>query len=201
MDVLTATLLNGFLWILLGGGLFATLIGLWLMLAPLGFASFSGVVNRWVSTRQATHWLEAPRPIERFFYRRHRVFGALLIVGAAFALYSLGFHYDAARMLAAFALPWAGPGAEVFTTALTGFLLFGNAMVLLIGVVVLLRPSLLKGVETVSNRWVSTGEAFDSLDSHSDLPDKAIARRPRLAGAVLVVVGLCTALQLGLFLV
>ncbi len=201
MDVLAATLLNAFLWILLGGGVLATLIGLWLLIAPFGFASFSGMINRWVSTRQAARWLETPRPIERFFYRRHKLFGVLLIMGAAFALYYLGFHYDAARMFAAFALPWTGPGVEVITTALTGFLLFGNGMVLLIGVIVLLRPSLLKGVETASNRWVSTGEAFDSLDSRSDFPDEVIAHRPRLAGAVLLVAGLCTALQLGLFLV
>ncbi len=201
MELLAASLLNAFLWILLGGGVLATLVGLWLLIAPVGFASFSGMINRWVSTRQAAHWLEAPRPIERFFYRRHKVFGVLLIMGAAFALYYLGFHYDAARMLAVFALPWTGPGVEAVTSALTGFLLFGNGMVLLIGVIVLLRPSLLKGVETASNRWVSTREAFDSLDSRSDFPDEVIAHRPRLAGAVLLVAGLCTALQLGLFLV
>ena len=201
MDILASTLLNAFLWILLGGGVLATVIGLWLLVAPFGFASFSDKINRWVSTRQAVHWLEAPRPIERFFYRRHKVFGVMLIVGAAFALYYLGFHYDAARMLAAFALPWTGTGVEAVTTALTGFLLFGNGMVLLIGVIVFLRPSLLKGIETASNRWVSTGETFDSLDSRNDFPDEVISHRPRLAGAVLLVAGLCSALQLGLFLV
>ncbi len=200
MDILADILLEAFLWTLLGGGVLAMLVGCWLLVAPLSFARFSRVLNRWLSTRRAAQWLETPRPIERFFYRRHRVFGLLLVAGAAFALYYLLFSYETVEMLAAFVLPWAGPEGDVIAATVTGFLLFGNAMILLIGGIVLVRPSLLKGVEATSNRWVSTGNALEALDRRSDLPDQAVVRAPRLAGLALALAGLYTTLQLGLFL-
>ncbi len=198
MDILSAILLDTVLWISLGGGVLAMLAGLWLLIAPRGFAGFSRIVNRWVSTGPATRWLETPRPIERFFYRGHKVFGALLISGAVFALHYLVSHQAAVSMLAAFAQP--GPAGDVMAAALTSFLLAGNVVVLIVGVIVVVRPSLLKGVEAASNRWFSTHEAFKSLDSRSDLPDQVVARQPRLTGLVLTVAGLYATLQLGLFL-
>ncbi len=201
METLEAILLDALLWALLGGGILATLVGFWLILAPLSFANVSRVADRWVSTRQAAEWLESPRPIERLFYRRHRPFGLLLMASAAFALGYLGFNYQrSVDTLAAFVLPWAGFGSNVIAGVLTSILLVGNAGVLVISAFVVVRPSLLKRVEAASNRWVSTREAFNGLDNRNDSPGRAVARMPRLAGLVLVVAGLYTTLQLALVL-
>ena len=198
MDMLSAILLDTVLWLALGGGMLAMLVGLLLLIAPRGFARVSRLANRWVSTAPATRLLEKPRPIERFFYRGHKVFGILLTSGAVFALHYLVSHGAATGMLAALGAP--GPAGDIMAVALTGFLLAGNIVVLLVGIVVVVRPSLLKGVEAASNRWISTRETFNTLDSRSDLPDRAVARKPRLAGLALTVAGFYTTLQLGLFL-
>ena len=200
MDILIEIALDALLWTLFGGGLFAVLVGVWLLLSPQSLMNFSRIANRWVSTRQATQWLETPRPIERFFYRHHKIFGVLLTLGAAFALYYLTVRYDSARMAAGLALPWKGPTVEIVADALLGFLIAGNIFVVGIGFIVLIRPSLLKRVEATSNRWISTRRLFKTLDNQSDLPDRFAVRQPRLLGVLLILGALYATLQLGLML-
>ena len=200
MDILVEIAMDALLWTLFGGGLLAVLVGIWLLISPASFMDFSRIANRWVSTREATQWLEAPRPIERFFYRHHRTFGILLTLGATFALYYLMFEYDAARVVASLALPWQGPTVEIVADALLSFLVAGNILVVGVGLIVLIRPSLLKKVEASSNRWISTRRLFKNLDNQSDLPDRFAVRQPRLLGALLIVGALYATLQLGLFM-
>ncbi len=176
----------------------AVAAGLWLLMGPGSFSSFSGLANRWVSTRSADRWLETPHYIERFFYRHHKIFGILLIVGAAFAIYQLTLMYGRAETLAALAIPAQHPAAEAFASSIIVFLLAGNLVVFFIGAAVLGRPSLLRGVEATSNRWISTRKAYTVLDSTVDAPDRLAERHPRLLGMLIVGGGLYAALQLGM---
>ena len=200
MDILIRITLDALLWTLLGGGVLAILVGVWLLLSPASLMEISKIANRWVSTRQATQWLEAPWPIERLFYRHHRTCGLLLTLGSAFALYYLMFQYDAAQVVASLALPWYRPTVEIVADTLLGFLIAGNIFVLGIGLIVFIRPSLLKRVEATSNQWISTRRFFKKLDNQSDLPDRFAVRQPRLLGALLIAGALYATLQLGLLL-
>ena len=198
MDVLLSTIADTLLYTLLAMSVLAVAAGLWLLMDPASFSGFSRLANRWVSTRTAGGWLETPRYIERFFYRHHKVFGGLLMVGAAFATYRLAFVYSQAKSLATLITPAQDVIAEAFASSLVAFLLFGNFVAFFIGAAVLGRPSLLKGIEATSNRWISTQKAYTVLDSTVDAPDRLASRHPRLLGIVIIAGGLYAVLQLGM---
>jgi hypothetical protein len=201
MDIFLQTISHGLLRGLLVASVFAVVAGAWLLLAPESFAALSKSASRWVSTRAAVRWLENPRYIERFFYRHHRIFGVMLMVGAAYAVYHLTFQYNQARSLAALAVPGYGPAVESIAGALVAFLLFGNLTVFFIGATVLGRPSLLKGMEAVGNRWISTRKAFRLFDTRVEGPDRLAERHPRVLGTLVLLGGLYAALQLGVALI
>jgi len=201
MDIFLQSISDGLVWGLLVASVFAAVAGAWLLMAPASFAALSKSANRWVSTRAAARWLESPRHIERFFYRHHRIFGVVLMVGAAYAVYHLTFEYNQARSLAALAVPGHGPAVEPIASALVAFLLFGNLTVFFVGATVLGRPSLLKGLEAVSNRWISTRKAYRVFDISVEGPDRLAERHPRILGTLVLLGGLYAALQLGVALI
>lgn len=88
-----------------------------------------------------------PWRVERFIYRHHRPFGGAIIAGALTLLY----------LLYAGHIQLAGIPAERLGMGLRTANLVSWAMavaVLLIGFAMLIRPSLLKGIEALSNRWI-----------------------------------------------
>ena len=201
MEILLNAITEALLLTLLVLSVLAILLGLWLILAPASFSDLGKFANRWVSTRNAGRWLEKPHYIERFFYRHHKIFGILLVAGAAFALYRLAFTYNQAKSLVALAIPGVGATTEAIAGGLLAFLLFGNLVVFFVGATVLGRPSLLKDVEKASNRWVSTRKASKVLEAEIDAPDQLAKRHPRVLGTLIVIGGLYAALQLGIAMV
>lgn len=90
--------------------------------------------------------LERPRFVERFIYRHHRLFGSAIVAGALALLVVLG--AGQSRLLGTVSLGGSGGGAAML-------LVWALAVaVLVIGIVVLVRPSALKGVEALANRWI-----------------------------------------------
>ena len=96
--------------------------------------------------------LDAPRDVKRTVYRAHRVAGLILFAGALFTLDRLWFHYEPEVMARIFAGWGHGELREVFAEALHLFLLAGNALALVLAIVVTFRPSLLKGLEHWADR-------------------------------------------------
>lgn len=83
------------------------------------------------------------RRIERFVYRHHRVFGTAIVLGALLYLWRI----------ASIGLLWPSAGHSAWLSGLPALTVL-HLLVLPFGVVMLIRPSLLKRVEQVSNRWV-----------------------------------------------
>lgn len=80
--------------------------------------------------------------IERLVYRHHRLFGLLVMAAAVFFLWQL-FRADPA---------WTAKGSGI-TPVLIWTLVCAQAINLLIGAVIMLRPSLIKPLESIGNRW------------------------------------------------
>ncbi|MGE0080561.1 MAG: hypothetical protein AB7U81_04630 [Thiohalomonadaceae bacterium] len=158
-----------FMHLVLGGVLLALLLcalaGLGLLLAPRAMA-------RIVTARPGNGlWsrLDKAYRIERFFYRHHRPFGALLLAGSAYTLYQ--FAASATLLDRAYAA-W-GPVGEAVAIVLVS----GNLLAVALGAVVLLRPSLLRTPERLSNQWVQPpGIGIDA--------GALVTRHPRLIGAL-----------------
>ncbi len=126
---------------------------------------------------EALRLLDRQWQIERLVYRRHRLFGLLVATTSVFCLWQLGrsglsailaSHYPASI------LAWA--------------LLLGQAFNLLVGLVILVRPSLLKPLEALSNRW-------HPIEARTGRPGAA-----RITAALLALVGLAILLAAGALL-
>lgn len=132
--------------------------------------------------------LNRPYNLDRWFYRRHRLYGS---VAGALALVLLGYltFGDASyRWLAAVDPRYRGVAAMLIEAArilLWGFGIFA----LVIATIVFVRPSALKGVEYKVNRWITPGRSA-GLDREFRGPDQWAVRHPRAWGVTVALVSL-----------
>lgn len=158
-----------------------------MLFAPAWLVRISERVNHWIDTSIWFKKLDEQKNFERLFYRHHIVMGILIVTGSLYSLRFLWRLYDAEQLLF---LPVLDNTflQEILQIVITYILLSGNAAAFLVGLVVLIRPSLLKNIETWSNHWLETDRLFGKLDQRVDLDNRIIPEHPRLFG-LLVVIG------------
>ncbi|MCK9530912.1 MAG: hypothetical protein M0R77_10205 [Gammaproteobacteria bacterium] len=155
--------------------LFSALVGLGLILIPQAMARIAAMHYGWAPLSRLLSSLDQVYRIERFFYRHHRLFGAFLLAGSGYTLYHASFRPD----LLVHAYEAWGPVGEAVAIMILG----GNIVALVLGAVVLVRPSLLKEPERLSNRWIRVAPLSPL---HGAGAEAIIARQPRLAGAFIL---------------
>jgi hypothetical protein len=186
--------------LLLGGAALGLVIGILLLVDNERVMRWNGALNRWYSTRQAFYRLDEPIDVKRVVYRWHRVAGVLVFAGALFTLDVLVFSYHTGALVRAFR--GAGNPAIlgiVFET-LRIVLVIGNVAGLVAGMVLVFRPSLLKGVEALGDRYYSGREAIKPLEAMRYQPDNFVLARPRLVGTLFTAGSLYILIALGLLL-
>ncbi len=167
------------------GLLFSLAVGVLLLANPPAAFALGERLNRWVDTSEFFRKLETPRSSERFFYRHHRIIGTLVTAGAAMVLWRWVLAVPRATVKAVFAGRHLGPSLDWMVPALDWILVALHAGVLVIGIVIFFRPSLLKGLEGPSNRWHKVPAApFDAVIT---TVDSGFALYPRLSGLFLVL--------------
>lgn len=180
----------------LGLGL-SLLAGLFMLVAPQQAVALTQLLGRRRSLRRQTRALELPHVSERFFYRYHRVFGVLIVLLALLILFYLGFRFNAQVVIGAFSAGQADIAVEITVKTFELLMWIGAAAAVVVGAVVFVRPSLLKGLEHYSNHWFSTRQATRGLATPLVDVDRLFEAYPRLTGALIcagsaaVLVGLC----------
>lgn len=145
------------------------------------------VANRWVSMRRISQWMDHSIRTERWFYRHHLKLGPLVVLGAAYMLLYFGQLMDQATTLRALRLHIADPQlADTVLQLLVWLALIGAWLALLIGAVYWVRPSLLRGIESRANQWVSSRQATKTLDLTHDQVDQFVAHHARRVGWLLL---------------
>lgn len=170
------------------------LIGLWLIIAPAGYARLEERASRTFSLRRALRPLEISRNLDRHIYRHHRTLGLLIIAASCFTLYRLLFLFDPARGHSLFAGLLPHPQNEALSEALLSALqlalILGHLAALVIGLLLYLRPSALKGLEATSNRWISSREKSRWLDTPYNVTSRLIESHPRRLGLTVLLLSL-----------
>lgn len=168
-----------------GAGVIVSLI---LIFKPSTIGRINQIANRWVSVNHVTEWSDRTISLERWFYRNHIVMGLLITLGGAYMLAYYGFWFD--RAAALHHLP-ASPRYQVlFETLIQAcqwFAIGGAVVALVTGVLVCLRPSLLRGFEDKANRWVSTNKVAEAIDVPHFEVDVAVLNHPQKVGWILLV--------------
>ncbi len=185
---------------LLLGSVFALAAGLLLLFNSERAFRVAEQMNRWVSTRAALRPLEEQHSVSRPLYRMHRLVGALICAGALYALVVLGTPYG--EMAIVKSLSGVGPPrfASWISESLRIVLLVGNVGALLFGLVFIVRPSALKGIEAWADRRISGRQATKPLEEVRLSTDRFVRAHPRLVGAVVAIGSLYVMVNLGLVL-
>ncbi|OGS93475.1 MAG: hypothetical protein A2061_07970 [Gallionellales bacterium GWA2_59_43] len=176
---------------LLIGALTGIAVALVLIYRPALYERVSLAANRWVSTRHYTRAADRMLSLESWFYRHHRLLGILVCVGAGYLLVYFGLLFDKAAALQQLPqmLPirLKVPLLEGLLDALVLVSLTGAAASLFVGLLLWLRPSLLRGIEEASNQWISTRRAERLLDIPRDEVEAFVACHARRVGWLLLL--------------
>jgi hypothetical protein len=191
MIYLNSILVQSSLILLCIGSIVAAFVGAGMLFAPERTVELNVYMSRWIDTRWAAVELDRPRWTERFFYRGHRVAGALLSVGASYVLYTFLLTPTPTRISKLFKDDIMG-----LWPAFSAFLVIGNVLAVFIGVMVFARPSLIRDIEKAANRWIST-EFLDNFFGAMRMPiDEFVLRNKKTAGGFLLVGGVYTAAKM-----
>jgi hypothetical protein len=186
--------------LLLGGAVLGLVVGIVLLVNSERVLRWNAALNRWYSTRQAFNRLEEPIDVKRIVYRWHRVTGVLVFAGALFTLDVLAFSYKTNALVHAFRGVGNPHLLGIFFEALRITLIVGNVAGLVAGAILCFRPSLLKGVEAMGDRYYSSREAVKPLEVMHFQPDEFVRSRPRLVGTLFTAGSLYILVALGLLL-
>lgn len=162
--------------------------GAGMLINPDGVLRLNRYFNKWFSTGKATDALDRQHQIERTMYRYHRLTGALILAGGVYTLYMLNFALNQKATVAILSDHKNYYLVEWMLEATVLAFNTGSVIALVVGVVLLIRPSLLKGLESTVNHWVSSEKPLQTLDTMRYRLDHFIATHIRIVG-VLVMVG------------
>ena len=177
-------LIFNFLFIL---GVLLLPVGIGFMLIPGKIFKFGIKMNRWVSTESFFNKINTPIYKERFFYRHNKILGAFIVFASVFCLYILTF--DAGEKNVSIILNrLAESSAEAWMFIILFYMLvIAIILALVFGVIMFIRPSALKSIEKIGNRWIDTDVLLKALDESKDLPDKILPGNPRIFGFVVTL--------------
>ena len=188
---ITAALLQAFLLLLFAGSVLGIAIGAALLWRTEAALRFFAAMNHWVSTRILLKPLEVPRSIAGRSGQRRWVVGTLFLLGGAYAASMLALKTDAAKTT--WMLGIYGPGAgvaEIVVDTLRWFFVAGGIAAVALGVMLIAFPKAWAALEARADHWYSTRQlTMGGDDMHIGL-DRWVARFPRAAGAVIVVLSL-----------
>jgi hypothetical protein len=189
MSLVNRMLFHALYLFLMAGGLAGVIAGVALLLRPGWLLHANSKGSHWVSTRQINLLLEQAIKVDRWFYRHHRISGALLLAGAGFLIYFFTAHFDRSGTLRGLSRIFlASPVTTgLMLDAVVLSILLGSAFTLIISVFLLLRPSMLRGFEQGANQWLSLRRAIKPLESNRSGMDDYIFRNVQLSGALLLL--------------
>ena len=195
MAVVKTILLQFFVALLCVGSIAGLLMGIAMLLKHKQLERVNHYFSHWYHADKITEPLDRPRWTERFFYRHHRLVGALVTIASLCTLYIFLISYNVRRIATAVAKGYWG-----LVDAVVALLLVGSALAAIVGIFLLIRPSVLRDIEKLSNRWISTEGLAKFFDRRFDSADQHLLRRRNIAGILLIVASLYILIVLGNFL-
>ena len=159
-------------------------IGFAFVLFPGRMNAWAGKLNVWIATDRYVKVLDSVQSVERSFYRHHRIFGALIAAGGCYVVYALWNAALPMHRLPVIANPafseWIYHAAHLVLIAF-------NILAVVVGVLIFIRPSLLKGVEEWGNRWISSEPVVQQLDSQHFMDEKKVLEHARIFGFMVLL--------------
>lgn len=171
------------------GSVFSFLVGIALALRSERAFRFFELMNRWVSVRRMMRPLSVPHNVEPVLLRRRFLLGAVIVVGAAISIMLLK---DANLRPTLTLFDGSLTLAEMIGVAenLKGFLVVGNMVCLLVGLLILFFPRTLSTVEKYTDRLYSLRKKTLPLGTMHMEVDCWVLKHPTSAGLTLSLLSL-----------
>ena len=183
--------------LLLLGAALGLLIGIMLLVDSQRVLRWNAYLNRWISTGESSRVLDQPHDIKRIVYRWHRFVGLVVLAAALYALDVLVFNIQTRTLVHIFSDLAKPATLQLFADGARLFLVGGNALAILAGIILVLRPSLFKGVEGWTDREYAARLSGQALDAPRYQPDEWVRAHPRAAGVLAAGGGLFVLFSLG----
>lgn len=179
-----------YLWLtssLLVLGILLIPLGLSFLFLPEKMTRIGERLNNWISTEHFFDSLNKPRYQERLVYRYHRLFGSFIIAASLISIYMLYFYTDVKPLMQKITLMAETAFGKWLLESLYYILLGANALAFVVGLIIFIRPSLLKTLEEKANSWIETEEKLKVLDRTKELPDTVLPGNPRIFGTLILI--------------
>lgn len=175
---------------LLLSALTGVMLGLLLIFKP-HLAEYAGrMANRWVSTRRLTEPMDRRINIEGWFFKYHRPMGMLVMLGAGYILVSFSLTFDKATALRRLSVYVPTNLLDILVDSLVFFALLGSVVALFIGLFMCLRPSMLRGVDEISNQWISLRRITKPLSMPYNQTENYTSHHKQRVGWLLLLGGI-----------
>lgn len=173
--------------------LFSLVVGVLMVIKPAMITRLNQKGSSAFSFRRSTRVLEIPNYVDHAFYHHHRIVGLIITLTSAYILYYFTQVYDAAVIGDIVAGSKYAGIIEILASSVRLFLLFTGLATLVIGLIMIIRPSLLKGFEAWANHWISTRQAAKPLAMERDQVNQLVYKYPRLVGIIIISLSLYAA--------
>lgn len=171
------------------------ILGLGLAFVPSITLKFNEKINARISLREKTKSIETQIKSEPFFYKHSHVSGLVLIVGSLFVLYTLA-TFNPYTLIPHLPKSISPPAWDWLLQAGQVFFFITCSFILIFGLIVLIRPSMVKNFEQAANHWVSTRQHFSKMSNDINLVNKLVHAYPRTFGGFITLFSLIVLLIL-----
>jgi hypothetical protein len=171
------------------GSVLSFFVGIGLALRSRRALRFFDMMNRWVSIRRMMKPLSTPHKVEPLLLKRPLLLGSTIVAGAATALYLLQ-DVDLQPALLLFDGSLTPIEMRGVADNLKTFLVAGNALCLLVGLLALFFPHTLTTVERYTDHWYTVRRKTKVLDEMHMGVDSWVLRHPTSVGTTLSLLSL-----------
>ncbi len=164
-------------------------VGFLLLLLPSMFIAKSGKFNAWIDTDKYFDFVNRTHVTERKFYKYSKYIAACMLVLCLYILYTLTMvitDEDVSRLIG-FSF-FSAMINEWLAEALRYILICFNVVALFLSIVLLIRPSAIKGLEELANTWFKSDSTLHALDQSYDVAEKTMTPlKLRIIGMLVII--------------
>ena len=151
--------------------------------------TLSNTLNRSIDVDKRLEYLDKDIQISDFVYSHHIAVGLILVAGSAFSLFFFFFSLDVSKFAGIFFGSQSNLfAAEIVVSTVTWIGKVGCLAGLAIGLLMVFKPDLMKGMESRLNSWFETKPMLNKLDKSSYDMDSFFFRYPVAVGLVGAVI-------------
>ena len=173
--------------------IFSFIVGVGLATRNASMLRFFNFMNKSYSTRRMIKPLSKPLTephfVEPTLLKHPRALGIAIIAGAVAAIVLL-FDVDDIVFVPMYSGSFAGETAQVLAQYTHSFLLVGNAICILVGVMLLFFPHQLSKLESYTDKWYSLRKQTRPLHESYLEVDKWVLAHPTVSGVTLSLLSL-----------